>query len=89
MNTYCPLCPCGEEFFHAHGSGFYVSVQDAGKTGLLAGPFTTHAEALRHVEDVREAAYKADSRAHFYAFGTLAIKDGERKPGILNKRLGL
>lgn len=43
---------------------------DAGRVGVLAGPYETHAEALSVVEKVRAMAVKANSWAHFYSFGT-------------------
>ena len=87
MEIFIQPCPCGENFFHEHGANFYVSVVDAGRTGLLAGPYTTHAEALRHLDPTRDIACRVQDRAWFYSFGTLAMKDGYRKPGLLNDLL--
>ena len=90
-----PTCPCDLPLLHEHGANFYVSVFDRegnggkGRHGLLAGPFTTHAEALRYVEPARRKAEEVNERAIWYAYGTLAMKDGHNKPGILNNLLGL
>jgi hypothetical protein len=53
---------------------FYVSVVDGNRSGLLLGPFATHAEAIDQVESVRSWAVARDRRAHFYAFGTTSIQ---------------
>ena len=67
---------------------FYASVVDAGRLGLLAGPFTTHEEALAMVEPARRLACELNDWAWFYGFGTVRMKNGHR-PGVLNERLGL
>mgnify|MGYP001606612296 FL=1 len=93
MDFYTPFCDCGERLLHAHGAAFYVSIYDRhgnmgkGRIGLLAGPFTTHAEALRWVEPARKKAEEVNDRALWYAFGTLAMKDGYSQPGTLNHLL--
>jgi len=58
---------------------FYVSVVDGKRTGLLAGPFATHQEALDLVDDAKEKAIEADPFAGFYAYGTLSMANGQRK----------
>lgn len=73
---------------------FYVSVLDqygndgSSRLGLLAGPFSTHEEALALVDKARDVACRVDGRAHWYAVGTVKMKDGLRD-GVLNKLLGL
>ena len=52
------------------GRVFYVSVEDAGRRGILLGPFETHQEALDNVRRGRELACDADRKAVFYGFGT-------------------
>ena len=79
-----PPCPCGADFFHEHGAAFYCSVQDGPRVGLLVGPLTTHAEALRLLPESKRQAELANENAVWFAFGTLARKDGYRKPGVLN-----
>ena len=81
---FLPLCSCGEQFLHEHGQNFYVSVIDGRKTGLLAGPFTTHAEALRLLPDTKAIAQEVDYKSAFYAFGTVSMKIPYCKSGILN-----
>jgi len=78
---------------------YYVSVIDGPRIGdrievkrlgLLAGPFDTHAEALEKVDVVRRIAEEINAWAHFYAFGTLKLKeplDGAYPPGRLNHLL--
>lgn len=89
-------CTCGET--HHDGANYYVSVvRDTAKGPhsdyrLLAGPFTDHAEALAWVDRARELAlarYNPDGRAHWYAYGTVAMAAGYTKPGMLNDQLGL
>lgn len=93
MDLWTPFCDCGERLLHEHGAAFYASVYDSegkkgkGRVGLLAGPFSTHAEALRWVEPARKKAEAVNDRAIWYAFGTLAMKDGYCKPGTLNDLL--
>lgn len=58
---------------------YYASVRDAGRTGLLAGPYATHAEALDKVDAARAKAVAADGYAWFYAYGTCSIEGAPRK----------
>ena len=93
MDCWTSFCDCGEYLLHNHGVAFYVSIYDRhgnmgkGRIGLLAGPFTTHAEALRWIEPARKKAEEVNDRALWYAFGTLAMKAGYCKPGALNTLL--
>lgn len=64
--------------------GYYASVQDAGKTGLLLGPFEQHEMALDVVPVATATAQQVNSRAVFYAFGTCKITAGELPEGVLN-----
>lgn len=86
------MCDCIE---HPKDSHFYVSVFDPssnaghGRRGLVAGPFDTHDTALAMVEPARKEAERADSFAHFYAFGTCAMPKTYTRPGVLNHRLSL
>lgn len=71
---------------------YYVSVQDQGRTALLAGPWPTHREALEMVDTVRTKACGLDPRGHWYAYGTARLPDDDSVPiraGSLNKHLGL
>ena len=58
---------------------YFVSVTDAGRLGLLAGPYDHHADALAEIERVKTLAIEADRRAHFYQFGTVRMKPGTYK----------
>ena len=80
-------CPCGER--HPDGARYYVSVADAGRVALLAGPFTEHAAALGYVDAARQAANDLDQWSHFYAFGTVAMPAGCTVIGRMNERLGI
>lgn len=53
-------------------AAFYVSVISTGgsRRGLLAGPYSSHADALAKVDVVSAKTIDLDPRAHFYAFGT-------------------
>lgn len=67
--------------------GYYVSVVDAGRVGLLLGPFTEYAAALARVDACRELAVARDPWAHFYGFGTVRAP-GCTRAGLFNKELG-
>lgn len=66
---------------------FYVSVVDAGRLGLLAGPFPVHGLALDLVDLCNHLACESDDRAWFYAYGTVRMTVATRF-GILNKEIG-
>lgn len=61
---------------------YYVTVQDAGRTGFLLGPYDEHAGALANVERGRGLAEAANSRAVFYAFGTSSLPAGVVAPVV-------
>jgi len=53
---------------------YYVSVIDDDdprnvRSGILAGPYTTKADAAAHEPEARNRARDADQRAHWYAYG--------------------
>ena len=81
-------CDCGEVRHHP-GANYYVTVIDGKRWRRLAGPFTTHGEALRMVKSARDKAQELDERAAFYAFGTTAMAQSYIKPGLLNQHLDL
>jgi len=66
---------------------YYVSVRDAGRVGLLAGPFRHHRHALAAEPDTRRKANEVNSWSHFYAFGTCKMPNGARA-GLLNDLVG-
>lgn len=83
-------CECGGN--HPEGANYYVSIVRDGaqqRTGLLAGPFKKHGEALALVDRARDEACKVDGYAWFYSFGTLAMPATYTNPGVLNARLGV
>ena len=57
---------------------YYVTVRDAGRTGFLLGPYSTHDEARMNVGRARDLARKHDDRAAFYAFGTASTPKARR-----------
>ncbi len=69
---------------HPRDERFYVSVQDAGRSALLLGPFSTHAEAQHRVRIVRRWCEDQDRRAVWYAFGTAGVKGRPYPLGTLN-----
>jgi hypothetical protein len=76
----------------AKAVGFYVSVIDGSRSGMLLGPYPSQPEASNHVDRARRAADKIDPWAGFYGFGTakLTMKPGYELPeGKLNSRIGL
>jgi hypothetical protein len=58
--------------------GFYVSVHDHGRRGLLLGPYPSKAEAESHVTEARALAARADDRGHWYEYGTACV---QARPG--------
>lgn len=50
--------------------GYYVSVINGRKRGLLLGPYDTHAEALDNVRRGEQLANDLDAWSDFYAYGT-------------------
>jgi hypothetical protein len=76
-------CECGHS--HPKGANFYVTAVDGRKTLPLSGPYSTHAEAVAVVDEVRERAIAVDPGAAFASFGTTAwIKSSYNKRGILD-----
>lgn len=70
--------------------GYYASVQNGSRRGLLLGPFATHAEAESHVPAAQAAAEQIDSFAGFYAYGTARVQTTRQLPqGKLNRRAGI
>lgn len=69
---------------------YYVSIVRDRRTGLLAGPFATHTEALATVPAAREEAQDVDPWAAFDLFGTCSLpRDLANPMGTLNQRLGV
>lgn len=54
---------------------YYVSIRDGNKTGLLAGPYSNHWQALQKVKLATDKAYTVNQgQAAFAAFGTCSIE---------------
>ena len=64
---------------------YYVSVVDAGRNCLLAGPYPTHQEALDLLDKANNIACSLDPRAHFYAYGTCRLPQETNVSGVLHK----
>lgn len=69
-------------------TGFYASVMDGVRTGLLLGPYDTHDEAMAVVDTAAELAETVDPRAHFYSFGTAKVTADRLPKGRLNHLIG-
>lgn len=67
---------------------FYVSIKDAGKFNVVAGPFKTHQEALDKVDIAIKVGQETDPKSWFYSWGTVKIQNGHRD-GCLNNKLGI
>lgn len=69
---------------------FYVSCQDAGRTALILGPFTSESACKQYAYDdqhripVLNAVCEIDPKAWFAAWGMVKVADYE-KPGFLNR----
>lgn len=69
---------------------YYVTIQDGGRTGILAGPFPNdHATALGMVDRASRLACQFSPQAHFAAFGTARFPEDFTSPGVLNDHLDL
>ncbi len=87
--THTPApAPCECES-HPDGANFYVSVKDGSRSNVLAGPYSTHPEALAHVEQIRAWAERVNDRAVFYAFGTVAMAPDFNRPGMANQHINV
>jgi hypothetical protein len=64
---------------------YYVSAVDGPKWWKMAGPYSTHSEALQNVDRARKIANRYDGRAWYMGWGTVRMKDGCTEPGNLNK----
>jgi len=62
---------------------YYVSALDAGRYVLASGPYASHRAALDRVALVRAIAERHDSRAVFYAFGTVRMAPDVSRPGVV------
>lgn len=91
-----PVCKCGK--VHDPAERFWVTVKDyetrtpsepTGRTGWLAGPFDSHEKALKLVDPAKALAMEANSRAVFYAYGTVGVIGGLDIAGIFNAQLGV
>lgn len=67
---------------------FYVSIRDAGKFALVAGPFQTHESALAAVKAARKIGCEVDPWAWFYGWGTCKTEHGYTS-GRLNEKLAV
>lgn len=67
---------------------YYVSIINGSRCLLALGPFRYRRHALRLVRHVRRRAEDYDSFAHFYAYGTVRLADGNRR-GRLNADFGM
>lgn len=67
-----PLCSTGSEVLTNH-THWYVSVSDAGKRGLLLGPYSSYDVAKTHQRRGYDLACGNDPFAHFYAFGVASM----------------
>ena len=68
---------------------FYVTMKRGARAALLAGPFSSHQEALDLVEAARDAAYNVDPWVWFDLFGTASLISDHPPVGALNSWLGL
>lgn len=79
-------CPCGGE--HSEGAVYFVSVRRNETDWVpVLGPYGTHPEALALVDKGRELTERVDPRAHWYAFGTVALPGDTKRVGLLNDAL--
>ena len=67
--------------------GFYVTVKDGARTGVLLGPYGSRSDAEAHVDLGRRLAGQVNDRAVWYAYGVtrVVMRPGAELPvGKLN-----
>ena len=68
------------------GDAYYVSaIDDLKNHFLMAGPYSSHTEALSHLNEALKIADSKDGRAWFMSWGTLRLLDGTQPVGRLQK----
>ncbi len=72
-------CGCDMRCNHHHDTdrAFFVTIQDAGRTGWLLGPYPTHYDALQEVGRGKELAVEARQDMWFASFGTASVPESE------------
>lgn len=75
-----PFCVCESATCQGDSGPYYVTVRDGSRTGFLLGPYTLHADAIANVNRGNTLACNADSRAHWYAFGTAHVRHNVAQP---------
>jgi hypothetical protein len=58
---------------------YYITAIDAGRTAFLAGPYSTHKDALSKVDKVRKKTEEFHPFAVFWAFGTISLEGKAQK----------
>lgn len=67
---------CHQSEHLPEGTTFYVDAVRDSAVVLLAGPFSSHEEALRLVPRAREVTERFDRRAFLYRYGTCSLPPG-------------
>jgi len=75
---------------------FYMTMQDAGKTAFLLGPFANESDCRKYAYDspeeggnftlhhaIQEIVYELDSESHFYSWG-MAKTETAKRTGVLH-----
>ncbi len=75
MFSVCSCAP-GAHANDSAGSAYYVTIQDAGRSAFVAGPYASHGEAEADLELVRNLGEALDPRAVWYAWGTARADAG-------------
>lgn len=53
------------------GANYFVTCADAGRVWYMAGPYSSHKEALANVAKAREIGVKNNEWSWFYSWGTV------------------
>lgn len=72
-------CPCRYQHTldHDHARAYFVTVKDYDRTGWLAGPYLTHAQALAEIDRFNARCQELDLKAFWYAYGTASTAADE------------
>lgn len=64
--------------------GYYATVRDGARSGLLLGPYATREVAEAHVDQAKQLAVRINRDAHWYAYGTARVDTAALPVGRLN-----
>ena len=64
--------------------GYYATVRDGARSGLLMGPYQSHELAEGVVDEAKRRAALVNRDAHWFAYGTARVRATTLPAGRLN-----